>query len=129
MNIALTEHLEDLIERILKTGRYNNASEVVRAALRELEKKEFGDYLNPPLLPAGTLAKIYAREAKPTVTARPGASAVPLANGRRGESMGHLHVGRSSRRHPLTSRARGLQAGGEHSELFDSARRAAAGTW
>ena len=34
MNIALTEHLEDLIERILKTGRYNNASEVVRDALR-----------------------------------------------------------------------------------------------
>ena len=64
MNIALTEHLEDLIERILKTGRYNNASEVVRAALRELEKKEFGDYLNPPPLPAGTLAKIYARESK-----------------------------------------------------------------
>jgi len=64
MNIALTKHLEDLIERILKTGRYNNASEVVRAALRELEKKEFADYLNPPPLPARTLAKIYSRESK-----------------------------------------------------------------
>ena len=34
MNIALTKHFEELIARLVASGRYNNSSEVVRAALR-----------------------------------------------------------------------------------------------
>jgi putative addiction module CopG family antidote len=34
MNVSLTEELESVIQKKLKSGLYNNASEVVRDALR-----------------------------------------------------------------------------------------------
>ena len=40
MNIALTKHFEELIARMVSSGRYNNSSEVVRAALRMLDAEE-----------------------------------------------------------------------------------------
>ncbi len=40
MNVSLNDHLKKFIARQLKGGRYNNASEVVRAGLRLLEEKE-----------------------------------------------------------------------------------------
>lgn len=36
-SVALGDHCEKFIKRQLDTGRYNNASEVVRAGLRMLE--------------------------------------------------------------------------------------------
>ena len=39
-SIALNEYFEKFIEKQIKEGRYNNASEVVRAALRLLEDYE-----------------------------------------------------------------------------------------
>jgi len=39
-SIALSEHYEKFIRRQLESGRYNNASEVVRAGLRMLEDFE-----------------------------------------------------------------------------------------
>lgn len=39
-SIALGEHYEKFIKRQLESGRYNNASEVVRAGLRMLEDFE-----------------------------------------------------------------------------------------
>jgi antitoxin ParD1/3/4 len=36
-NVSLTEHLDNFITEKIETGRYENASEVVRAALRALE--------------------------------------------------------------------------------------------
>lgn len=39
-SIALSEHYEHFIKRQLQSGRYNNASEVVRAGLRMLEDYE-----------------------------------------------------------------------------------------
>ena len=39
-NIALTVQLEAFIQAQLATGRYGNASEVVRAGLRLLEREE-----------------------------------------------------------------------------------------
>jgi antitoxin ParD1/3/4 len=40
MNVSLTPVLEKLIQEKVKSGAYNNASEVVREALRLLEEKD-----------------------------------------------------------------------------------------
>lgn len=40
MTVALGPHYEDFIQSAIASGRYNNASEVVRAALRRLEDDE-----------------------------------------------------------------------------------------
>ena len=53
MNVALTSHWESFIKQLIGTGRYNNASEVVRAALRELHEKE-GE-----VFPPGSLKHLY----------------------------------------------------------------------
>ena len=42
MNVSLTAALEDFIRRKVATGLYNNASEVVREALRMLIEREAG---------------------------------------------------------------------------------------
>jgi len=39
-NINLTEHLDHFVERQVASGRYSNASEIVRASLRLLEEQE-----------------------------------------------------------------------------------------
>jgi antitoxin ParD1/3/4 len=39
-NISLTEHYDQFVAGAVTTGRYQNASEVVRAGLRLLEDKE-----------------------------------------------------------------------------------------
>jgi antitoxin ParD1/3/4 len=40
MNVSLTPQLETMIRQRVESGRYNNASEVVREALRLLEDHE-----------------------------------------------------------------------------------------
>lgn len=42
MTVALGPHYEDFIQSAIASGRYNNASEVVRSALRRLEDDEAG---------------------------------------------------------------------------------------
>ncbi|MBN9222484.1 MAG: type II toxin-antitoxin system ParD family antitoxin [Mesorhizobium sp.] len=39
-NVVLTEHHEKVIEGLVKTGRYQNASEVLRDGLRLVEQRE-----------------------------------------------------------------------------------------
>jgi antitoxin ParD1/3/4 len=39
-NVVLAEHHEAFIGRLVATGRYRNASEVMREALRSLERQE-----------------------------------------------------------------------------------------
>lgn len=39
-NVVLTEHHEDVIERLVKSGRYQDASEVMREGLRLVERRE-----------------------------------------------------------------------------------------
>jgi putative addiction module CopG family antidote len=57
MNIALTKHFEELIERLVASGRYNNSSEVVRAGLRILDAEERA--LSAASFPPGTLRHLY----------------------------------------------------------------------
>jgi antitoxin ParD1/3/4 len=40
MNVSLTPKLEDFVKSKVKTGDYSNASEVVREALRLLQKED-----------------------------------------------------------------------------------------
>ncbi|AZN95977.1 type II toxin-antitoxin system ParD family antitoxin [Mesorhizobium sp. M9A.F.Ca.ET.002.03.1.2] len=39
-NVVLTEHHEEVIERLVGSGRYQNASEVLREGLRLIEQRE-----------------------------------------------------------------------------------------
>ena len=40
MNVSLTPKLESFVKAKVKTGDYNNASEVIREALRVLQERE-----------------------------------------------------------------------------------------
>lgn len=40
MNVSITDHLADYVRARVKSGRYNNASEVVREALRRMEQED-----------------------------------------------------------------------------------------
>jgi len=40
MSKAITAHFDQMIERFIATGRFNNKSEVIRAGLRLLEEHE-----------------------------------------------------------------------------------------
>lgn len=39
-NVVLTDHQTDLIDHLIAAGRYQNASEVLRAGLRLLQQEE-----------------------------------------------------------------------------------------
>lgn len=40
MNVSLNKHYDTYIQNEVKSGRYNSASEVIRAALRLLEERD-----------------------------------------------------------------------------------------
>ena len=40
MNVSVTDHLAEYVRARVKSGRYNNASEVVREALRRMEAED-----------------------------------------------------------------------------------------
>ena len=42
-NVVLTERQEELVETLVKSGRYQNASEVLRDGLRLVEQREAQD--------------------------------------------------------------------------------------
>ena len=39
-NVVLTEHQAELVERLVSSGRYQNASEVLREGLRLIERQD-----------------------------------------------------------------------------------------
>ena len=63
-NVSLTPDLLAWMIEKIRSGGYNNISEVVREALRYKRAAEQADYLNPPPLPPGTLKWIYASQSK-----------------------------------------------------------------
>jgi antitoxin ParD1/3/4 len=42
-NVVLTDHQEELIDSLVRSGRYQNASEVLREGLRLVERREAED--------------------------------------------------------------------------------------
>jgi len=70
MNIALTKHFEEVIARLVSSGRYNNSSEVVRAGLRILDAEEKS--LAAAYFPPGSLRHLYTKTANRTSAAPPG---------------------------------------------------------
>lgn len=42
-NVVLTDHQQDVIESLVRSGRYQNASEVLREGLRLIEQRETED--------------------------------------------------------------------------------------
>jgi putative addiction module CopG family antidote len=55
MNVALTPHWEGFIRQLIDSGRYNNASEVDRAAVRNLQEVEGESF------PPGSLKLLYTK--------------------------------------------------------------------
>jgi antitoxin ParD1/3/4 len=43
MNVSMTDHLAGYVRKKVKSGRYNNASEVVREAVRRMEDEDARD--------------------------------------------------------------------------------------
>jgi hypothetical protein len=54
VNIALSEEAEAAIERLIESGKYHTAPEVVQAAVKKLEESDF-----VPSRPAGYFADDY----------------------------------------------------------------------
>ena len=63
MAFALAKKQTEFIKRMIRSGRYNSQSEVVRAALRRLEAEE-SDYLTPPVLTGAQIQGIYGPNAE-----------------------------------------------------------------
>ena len=62
MAFALAKDQIGFIERMIRAGRFNNQSEVVRAALRRLQREE-EDYLHPPPITPAEARQVYRRDA------------------------------------------------------------------
>lgn len=58
MGYALAHAQRRFVERLVKEGRFNNQSEVVREAIRRMERQET-DYLTPPPLTPAQVEAIY----------------------------------------------------------------------
>ena len=53
MNVSLTPKLEEIIRRKVASGLYNNASEVIREALRLLVERDGAGHTVPTAMPPG----------------------------------------------------------------------------
>lgn len=59
-NVVLTERQEELLETLVKSGRYQNASEVLRDGLRLVEQREAVDAVKLKTLRAEARAGVAA---------------------------------------------------------------------
>ena len=82
---ALAKENEYFIERMIRQGRFNNQSEVVREALRRMEREE-NSYLNPPPLTPEEARECFA--SNPSEDAREHALVMAADKSRR-RRLGH----------------------------------------
>ena len=68
MAIALAKEQQNFIAQMVRIGRFNNQSEVVREALRRMAAAEI-EYLAPPPLSAAETQRIYGGKAREKETA------------------------------------------------------------
>jgi len=61
MGYALAREQQRYVGRLVKSGRFNNQSEVVREAIRRMERAET-EYLTPPPLTPTQVESIYGPE-------------------------------------------------------------------
>ena len=64
-SVALSDHFENFVREQVKSGRFNNISEVVRAGLRLLEQQEQRNQLELEVLRAEIAAGLASGTAKP----------------------------------------------------------------
>ncbi|WP_028138832.1 type II toxin-antitoxin system ParD family antitoxin [Bradyrhizobium japonicum] len=88
-NVVLTERQEELLEALVKSGRYQNASEVLRDGLRLVEQREAED--------AGKLEALRA-------AARAGVSALAQGDFKEFESIEDLQTYLSDLSEKMVSR-------------------------
>jgi putative addiction module CopG family antidote len=62
-NVVLTDNQEQLIQSLVKSGRYQNASEVIREGLRLIERREAEDAAKLEALRVAATTGIAAIEA------------------------------------------------------------------
>lgn len=62
-NVVLTDHQTSLVEQLVSSGRYQNASEVLREGLRLVEQREAEDALRLQALRAAVRAGVDDIEA------------------------------------------------------------------
>ena len=67
-SVALSPHFEAFIQEQVKSGRYNNASEVVRAALRLLEDQHARAKMQQEEMRAAIAAGLASGQGKPVDT-------------------------------------------------------------
>ena len=65
MNVAITPHWQRIIRRMIKSGRFSDANEVVNAGLRKLQEAETSGEYYPP----GSLQHLYTGETNARETA------------------------------------------------------------
>jgi putative addiction module CopG family antidote len=63
MAFALAKEQKEFISRMIRKGRFNSQSEVVREALRRMADTE-SDYLNPPPLTSAQVENIYGHNSR-----------------------------------------------------------------
>lgn len=61
---ALTKHDEGMIDRLIRSGRFGNRDEVVRAGLRRLEEEYLQVYLHPAPLKPAELKRFYRSQSR-----------------------------------------------------------------
>jgi len=64
MAFALGKEQAAFIDRMISIGRFNNQSEVVREALRRLQRAEEEDYLRPSPITATEARRVYRSNAQ-----------------------------------------------------------------
>lgn len=72
-NVVLTDHQQEVIETLVDSGRYQNASEVLREGLRLVEQREREDELKLEALRLATQAGLADLAAGRFSDVRPGA--------------------------------------------------------